>query len=163
MSAINPASFMSPGTGLSLSFGHGNGAHVSSRDRLGDNRQLREANVESLSTVADPSHALSEVTWSGSQAHASLPRLVAAHTYKQTLPPQHQHQYQEFPLVTLSPEYANGFYSPFRSQSPFGLQTYSNPTETRSLPHHSSGNSGNEPRSSYTDHLKAIQGLSLSS
>ena len=160
MSAINPASFVTPTAGLQLPSGVGPGAVTLDRDGMPRNRQKRE-NLGYMPTTMTPAPQTSyEPGWAMTQ-NVPLSASVIPNAYSQFYQPQ--------ALQQMNPNlhgYGRGAQQ-VRTQSPFGQQPYGafsgvhQPVifkpDTKNVP----------PRHTYTNQMNdwtgAFQGLSMGS
>lgn len=155
MSAINPASFVSPTAGMQLGLGPGPGALIADRDRFQEGRSKSDNHLFTPQGISDAYQGSYEWT----QGHpTSLPQSTHPSTYNQGFMAQ---GYQ--PANVISHDSGRGIYSALRSQSPFAVQSYGSGEAARHSPHAKPEYKEEGNRASYTESFKAFQGLSLGS
>ena len=155
MSAINPASFVSPTTNLQFSAGLP-GTSAPDQDHFHENR-LKIDNRFSALSLSELSQGIFDYNWNASQP-GSLPSSTNPQSYGSFFSP-HAHSIHLPDIHT--PEYGRGVFPSLRSQSPFGLQSYNVGIRARKSPHSGSDHKDDLASTSFSDHMKAVQSLSL--
>ena len=161
MSAINPASFVTPTAGLQLPSGLGPGAVTSDRDLFQNGRHKREnTGYSSMATSQAASNGFDTV-WKVGQ-ELPLSSAMVQNAYAQYYQPQAVQQ-----LNLNLHEYGRGVPQAIRSPSPFNSQAYSAFNGMQQPPIYKSQIKNAPPRNPYphavNDWDASFQGLSLGS
>lgn len=162
MSAINPASFVTPTAGLPLPSGLGPGALGSDRDNSHDRRRQNESLSFSNFGSSPSMSGNLEQLWDPSR-DASV---VHGTGYSQGYPPLFQnHAINGRQLGQHLPEYGQSIPQPFASHAPYSVIS-PNTIDRRHAEYNTSSGSfggGRKPHVSGSDWAHAFQGLSLGS
>ena len=152
MSAINPASFMSPTASLQLSTSI-IGAPAPDHEQYHETR----LKMDNRFPLPEVSQGLNDYAWNVSQpGPISMPANPQGHSHFFPV------QSHGASLSSIgSPNYGRGGYPTLRAQSPYGLQSYNLGNGPRRSPHSSSEFKDDFANSSYPDQVRAMQGLSL--
>jgi hypothetical protein len=158
MSAINPASFVSPTSGIQLSSGTGNMPSFRERERFSDGRSKpEELGGMAFTTLADMQSAFTP-PWASAQ-ETPAPSSLAPTAYGHFFAGQPQ-TFQGMGIQTQ--DFTRGVYPSFRPPSPLTFQQYGAIGNVRSPgpmnPHYDQSS-----RTTYPEQLNAFQGLSLGS
>lgn len=161
MSAINPASFVTPSAGLQLPSGLGPGAITGERDPYSGSRHKREHMAYIPTTVAQGTINGYDAIWNaGTEIPVSTSMIPNA--YAQFYQPQALQQLN----MNLN-DYSHRLQQPMRSSSPFGSQSYGAFTGIPQPAVYKSEDKSGASRSSYTNQMNdwntSFQGLSLGS
>jgi hypothetical protein len=158
MSAINPASFVTPSAGLQLPSGMGPGAVTLDRDGLPRSRAKRENVYMPSTTLSHMPQAAYEPAWGVPQS-LDLSAALIPNAYSQFYQPQ--------VLQHLNPnlhDYGRGLQQAMRSPSPFSTQAYG-PYGVQQHPAYKPDVKGGAHRyvNGLNDWNNSFQGLSLGS
>ena len=161
MSAINPASFITPTAGLQLPSGLGPGAVTSDRDTFPNNRQKRENIAYTPATATQATPNSFDTIWNVGR-DVPLSTTMVPNVYAQYYQPQALQQ-----LNLNLHEFGRGIPQSMRSSSPFSSQAYGafNGIQQPSI-HNSQvkdGTSRNPYAHQVNDWDSSFQGLSLGS
>ena len=155
MSAINPASFMSPTANIQLS----TVLPVTGTPENGQYHEIRAKPDNRFSSVpvSDAPQSTFDYAWNTSiLGHA--PSSTISQGFGHFLPGNPH----GIPLANVNTmEYGRDIYPPIRSQSPFGLQSYNAGIGVRRSPRSDLKHIDEPASTSYPDHLQTIHGLSL--
>ncbi|MCJ1476552.1 hypothetical protein MMC13_005218 [Lambiella insularis] len=161
MSAINPASFVTPSAGLQLPSGLGPGAVVGERDSYPGGRHKREKMAYAPTTVAQGAINGFDAIWNAGP-DIPLTSSMNQNAFAQFYQPQALQQLN----MNLN-DYGRGLQHSMRSSSPFSTQTYGAftgvPQATIYKPEHKNGASQNPYTNQMNDWSSSFQGLSLGS
>lgn len=162
MSAINPASFVTPSAGLQLPSGMGPGAVTLDRDGMPRHRPKRENIGYMPSTLSQAPQTRYEPVWNIPQDIPLSSAAMVPNTYSQFYQPQ--------VLQQMNPnlhEYGRGIQQVMRAPSPFGAQGYGAFNGIPQPPMFKPDAKNGTSRLPYGDPLNnwsnAFQGLSLGS
>ena len=154
MSAINPASFVTPSLGL--------GPPGTDRDHFTEARARKENFVFASNPMSHTSHGPFDQIWSTGQ-DVNLPSSMLSSTYPQ---PYNSPAMESHVLNTNLSEYSRGIQPAARSHSPFSYQG-NNPFHAQSSTYTNPGFKNVADRQAYahagSDWNKAFYGLSLGS
>ncbi|MCJ1403977.1 hypothetical protein MMC11_007201 [Xylographa trunciseda] len=145
MSAINPASFVTPTAGLQLPSGLGPGAVTSDRDAFANSRQKRETTGYAPVAASQAPPNAFDTIWNVSQ-EVPLSSTMVSNAYAPYYQPQTLQQ-----LNLNLHEYGRGIPQAMRSPSPFSTQAYGVFTGMQQPPMYKSQNKHATSRSPYAN------------
>ena len=159
MSAINPASFVSPTAGAQLDPGAAQGVSQRERQRFTEARSKADEfglGAASFSTVGTDNP---DVGWADARG-GSLTSSTPQTAYGQYFNPQ-PHNFTSHGIQL--DDFGRGLYSPFRSSSPVAFQHYGPPGVLRGVGPMNSQYREDADKNLYHEQINAFQGLSLGS
>ena len=159
MSAINPASFVSPTAGLQLAPGSIASPIQRDHERFPDARLKPDNHGLGMSSLHTSSTDNLDVSWTDARV-APMTTSLGQSAYTQYFQP----QTHGFPSMGMhTDDFGRGLYSHFQSSSPVPFQQYSAPSNMRGVGSMTTRYADDADKGIYHDQLNALQGLSLGS
>ena len=159
MSAINPASFVSPGAGVQLGANSGPLSSYRERERYTENRSSFEELGIGVTPLSEIPQASFTQTWNSSQ-DPSIASNIPHATYGHYFAAQPQAAQA---LSMQQPEFGRGLYGAFRPPSPLSFTQYGGLHGIQGPSQLNTQYGSQNTKNTYPEQVKAFQSLSLGS